>query len=68
MKKPPLSWYKNRYRVIGVILTLLFIILWLLLGFTRALLVSVVTAIGFLIGAYFDGELDLNSWFNFFMR
>ncbi|MCZ0717759.1 DUF2273 domain-containing protein [Aerococcus kribbianus] len=68
MKQPPKSWYEHRYSVIGLIIAFLFALLWMWLGFGQAVLVALLTAIGYIVGAYFDGEIDLESWFNFFMR
>ena len=68
MEQPPKSWYKYRYSIIGLIIAFLFTFLWVWVGFGKALLVAIVTVIGYLIGAYIDGELDVDSWFNFFLR
>lgn len=68
MKQPPREWYQYRNRIIGLIIAFIFALLWMWLGFAEALLIIIISAIGYLIGSYFDGELDLDSWFNFFLR
>lgn len=68
MKQPPVKWYRYRNRIISLVFTFIFTLLWMWLGFGKATLIVVITAIGYLIGSYFDGELDLDSWLNFFIK
>lgn len=66
MRQPPwfLEQYKNR--ILGVFFALVFAILWMTIGFWETVAVSIIVTIGYLIGAYYDGELDAESWFRFF--
>lgn len=64
----PHTWYKYRGRVIGLLVAFIFALLWMTIGFGEALLIVIIAGIGYGIGAYFDGQIDLDEWFNFFMR
>lgn len=68
MRQPPeyLMRYKNR--ILGVLFALIFAVLLVTIGFWKAVAVVVIVVIGYLVGAYYDGQLDLESWFNFLSR
>lgn len=66
MKQPPISWYKYRNRIVGGLIAFIFALFWMWLGFGEALFILVLSTVGYIVGAYFDGEVDLESWFNFF--
>lgn len=68
MRRPPESWYRYRGRIIGVAVALLFAVLWMTIGLGRTIVVGIIVVLGYLIGAYLDGELDLDSWSDFFSR
>lgn len=55
-----LSRYK--YRIIAIIAALAFALVTIIYGFAEAILASLIIAIGYCIGAYFDGELDLRKF------
>lgn len=65
MKQPPRSWYPYRNRIIGGLIAFIFGLLWMWLGFGPALFILVFSVIGYIAGAYFDGQIDLESWFSF---
>ncbi|AMB99615.1 hypothetical protein AWM75_06295 [Aerococcus urinaehominis] len=68
MKQPPKKWYPYRHRILCLLLAFLFALIWLNLGFFASVFVFLISAVGYFIGAYVDGELDLEEWFNLFNR
>lgn len=66
-KMPP-TWRKYRGRITGLLASFIFALLWTTIGFSEALLIVIIAAIGFTAGAYLDGGLDLDKWLRFFMR
>lgn len=60
IKEYILSRYK--YRIIAIIAALAFALITIIYGFAEAILASLIIAIGYSIGAYLDGELDLRKF------
>ncbi|MCI7239927.1 DUF2273 domain-containing protein [Aerococcus suis] len=67
-KQPKIDWKKYRGRVLGLVIAFLFALLWVTIGFGETLLVMVIVGVGYLIGAYFDGRLDVNAWLKYFFK
>lgn len=61
MKQPPSNWHQYRSRIIGLIIAFVFGLLWMWLGFGKAILITIVSTIGYTFGSYVDGVFDLNS-------
>lgn len=61
-------WRQYKGRIIGLLSAFIFALLWVVFNFGKALLVFIIAAVGFIIGAYFDGEVDLRAWLRFFMK
>ena len=61
-------WRQYKGRIIGLLSAFIFALLWVVFNFGMALLVFIIAAVGFIIGAYFDGEVDLRAWLRFFMK
>lgn len=59
-------WDQYSGRIIGAVLGFIFALLWMSIGFAETLLIFVVMGAAYCVGAYFDGELDLNAWLKFF--
>lgn len=59
-------WREYKGRITGLLSAFLFALLWVIFSFGTALLVFVIAAIGYIVGKYFDGDLDLRAWMNFF--
>lgn len=66
--KPEINWKKYRGRLIGIISAFLFSLLWVTIGFPKTVLVFVIVGIGYLVGSFYDGELDVNAWLRYFFR
>lgn len=61
-------WRQYKGRIIGLLSAFIFALLWVVFNFGKALLVFIIAAVGFIVGAYFDGEVDLRAWLRFFMK
>ena len=61
-------WRQYKGRIIGLLSAFIFALLWVVFTFGTALLVFVIAAVGFIVGAYFDGEVYLRAWLRFFMK
>ncbi len=61
-------WPLYKGRIIGLLSAFIFALLWVIFNFGVALLIFVIAGIGFVVGAYFDGAIDLRAWLRFFMR
>ncbi|MBA3926353.1 DUF2273 domain-containing protein [Listeria rustica] len=57
-----------KWRIIGVIVGLVIAILFMTIGFGYTLLIVLITGIGFLIGKWKDGQLDINDWLKFLTK
>lgn len=68
MDKTKLKIYFNLYRgrILGVLIGFIFAILWMTMGFAKALAVALVVGVAYIVGAYLDGAIDLESWLDFF--
>jgi len=60
--------YPYRFRLVGGLVGLVIAVLFLTIGFGPTLLLLFFTAIGFLIGKWRDGALDIEGWIQFFNR
>lgn len=60
--------YPYRFRLIGGLVGLILAILFLTIGFGPTILIVAFAAIGFLIGKWRDGALDIERWIQFFQR
>lgn len=60
--------YPYRFRLVGAGIGLIIAILFLTIGFGPTLLLLVFATIGFLIGKWRDGALDIEGWIQFFQR
>ncbi|MFE0441540.1 DUF2273 domain-containing protein [Aerococcus sp. NPDC058936] len=61
-------WRQYKGRIIGLLSAFIFALLWVVFNFETALLVFIIAAVGYIVGAYFDGEVDLRAWLRFFMK
>lgn len=61
-------WRQYKGRITGLLLAFIFALLWVVFNFGTALLVFIIAAVGYIVGAYFDGEVDLRAWLRFFMK
>lgn len=61
-------WRQYKGRIIGLLSAFIFALLWVVFSFGTALLVFIIAAIGFVVGAYFDEQVDLRAWLRFFMK
>ncbi|MGX7417993.1 DUF2273 domain-containing protein [Carnobacterium gallinarum] len=70
MQKDPQRnpWYPYRGRILGLLLGLLVAILFITLGFGYTLLIILFAAVGYAVGAWRDGKLDISQWLTFFMK
>ncbi|WP_411344824.1 DUF2273 domain-containing protein [Paenibacillus sp. WLX1005] len=57
-----------RRRILWTLLGLLIGILWITIGFKYTLLIIACMVVGFLIGKWQDGALDVRRWIQFFTR
>lgn len=61
-------WRQYKGRIIGLLSAFMFALLWVIFNFATAVLVFIIGSIGYLVGAYFDGKLDIREWLRFFTR
>lgn len=54
--------------VFGILVGLVLVILLLIIGFGFMLLIVVFMGIGYVIGKWWDGYLDINVWVGFFIK
>ncbi|MCO6018604.1 MULTISPECIES: DUF2273 domain-containing protein [Carnobacterium] len=66
--QPPESWYPYRGRIIGLLIGLIIALLLITIGFGYTLLIVLLASIGFIIGAWRDGKIDITAWLQFFMK
>ncbi|MCM3096642.1 DUF2273 domain-containing protein [Priestia megaterium] len=57
-----------RGRVLGILAGLVLAILLLTIGFDPTLLIVAFMGIGYVIGKWRDGHLDINAWVGFFTK
>ncbi|AQY49646.1 hypothetical protein PWEIH_06611 [Listeria weihenstephanensis FSL R9-0317] len=57
-----------KWRIIGVIVGLVIAVLFMTIGFGYTLLLLLIAGIGFLIGKWKDGQLDINDWLKFLTK
>ncbi|WP_129709654.1 DUF2273 domain-containing protein [Priestia megaterium] len=57
-----------RGRVLGILAGLVLAILLLTIGFGPTLLIVAFMGIGYVIGKWRDGDLDINAWVGFFTK
>ena len=61
-------WRQYKWRIIGLLSAFIFALLWVVFNFGTALLIFVIAEVGYIVGAYFDGVVDLRDWLRFFMK
>lgn len=68
MEKEQIKQLAKKYqgRILGLLLGFIFAVLWVTIGFAKALAVLIIMGLAYVIGAYFDGDLDIDSWLAFF--
>ncbi|WP_163651918.1 DUF2273 domain-containing protein [Listeria sp. PSOL-1] len=57
-----------RGRIFWTLLGFIIAVLWITIGFGYTLLILLLIAIGFVIGKWRDGALDLQKWFQFISK
>ncbi|WP_227394887.1 DUF2273 domain-containing protein [Jeotgalibacillus aurantiacus] len=57
-----------RGRLLGLVIGIVLAILIITVGFGPTLLIVTLAALGFLVGMWRDGKLDIDGWFQFFTR
>ena len=57
-----------RGRLLGLLVGIVLAVLIITVGFGPTLLIVALAAIGYLIGMWRDGQLDVEGWFQFFTR
>lgn len=67
-KQPNIDWKKYRGRVLGLLIGFVFSLLWVTIGFAETVLVLLIVGVGYLVGAYYDGNFDLNAWLAYFFK
>lgn len=66
--KPTIDFKQYRGRLLGLVTAFIFALLWVTIGFPKTLLVFVIVGIGYFVGSYFDGQLDVNAWLRYFFK
>ncbi|TFE00137.1 DUF2273 domain-containing protein [Jeotgalibacillus sp. R-1-5s-1] len=57
-----------RGRLLGLVLGVILAILIITVGFGPTLLIVTLAVLGYLVGMWRDGKLDIDGWFQFFTR
>ncbi|KOO48605.1 DUF2273 domain-containing protein [Priestia koreensis] len=57
-----------RGRIIGILIGFVLAVLLLTIGFGPTILIVAFMAIGFIIGKWRDGQLNIESWMRFFAK
>lgn len=61
-EKKEYLWNRYKYRIITVIIALVFALITLIFGFAEAVLTALIVGIGYCVGAYLDGDLDIRKF------